>query len=124
MKKRLLFSIFVTLLAGCSSNPMDLRKNHPIATYTSKKDNQAVAECIMFSWQAQKYGHGIANIQKRPRQGLTVVHPPLSVMLENCPAIADVYPDKQLTKVDFYWDDLWTNKWVAKKLIQSINSCL
>lgn len=56
MKKKLVFISFL-ILAGCSSM-QDLRKEPASNTFQSKKQIDAVAECILGGWQeeSQKYG--------------------------------------------------------------------
>lgn len=53
-------------LVGCKS-VQEIRADGSIETYSSAKDEQALALCILFAWQDDPFSGAQVNLQPRPK---------------------------------------------------------
>ncbi|MDF7760799.1 hypothetical protein PU683_14860 [Kosakonia cowanii] len=90
--KKLLFALAIFGIAGCSSM-QDLRKEPPSNTYQSKKQIDAVAECILTGWQEQSQKYGSVYIQ--PHDGGK------TIFTQSQLEMADLKPEGEVTNIEF-----------------------
>lgn len=91
MKKALLvFSLLI--VAGCSSM-QDLRKESAANSYQSKKQIDALAECILVGWQEESPKYGSVFIQ--PYDGGK------TVFTQSQLEMVDLIPKGEFTKIEF-----------------------
>ncbi|HAS1733764.1 TPA: hypothetical protein I4G13_000474 [Enterobacter cloacae] len=91
MKKTLL-ALSLLIMAGCSSM-QDLRKEPASNTFQSKKQIDAVAECILAGWQEESQKYGSVFIQ--PYDGGK------TVFTQSQLEMVDLKSDGGITKIEF-----------------------
>lgn len=91
MKKSLL-ALSLLIMAGCSSM-QDLRKEPASNTFQSKKQIDAVAECILAGWQEESQKYGSVFIQ--PYNGGK------TVFTQSQLEMVDLISDGVITKIEF-----------------------
>lgn len=90
--KKALVAFSLLIIAGCSSM-QDLRKEPASNSYQSKKQIDAVSECILGGWQEESQKYGSVFIQ--PYNGGK------TVFTQSQLEMVDLISDGRITKIEF-----------------------
>ncbi|MBK3510698.1 hypothetical protein [Pseudomonas sp. MF6747] len=104
-------------LAGCATPTMpEMRQEGAFETYSSKKQDEAVAKCVLFAWQDIRLAGELntASIQPGREGGYTVT-------AHGNEYFADVVSAKGKTIVRYYHVG---NSWISERLRPPVKACL
>lgn len=117
MKRTIAAVCCVVALGGCTTSLQDMRAEGPEQSFTTRKPEQQVAECILYAWQNESLAgvHYAVSLQPRPGGGKSVVNAGNREM-------ADVVGGNGSTKVQFYSSG--SMGWISDRRVASIRTCL
>lgn len=115
--RTIMIAALAAVLIGCAS--MDERRNAaPEYRYTSQKEVDEIAECILYAWQNQSLAwvQYEAAIQPKPGDGRTVV-------TQGQVEFADIAPGMNGSDVAIFFQD-GIMQWRKKRRSEAVQECL
>lgn len=122
MKRFLPLLVCAIALTGCAVTPVEMRNSKPYASFTSKKDPDALSKCVANGIEGRSYW-GVS-----PRVIFRPIDNGVSISTEGNIELIDFVKNSKSTRVEFY--SAFTHTWIGPNQgrldddVRDINKCL